>query len=258
MRRKQVMNELKIVQPLVIAGGFDEIKAKVEKRVNTALNLAVSIENVKEVKKYKAELNKELKALEDERKRVKAEALKPYNEWEQKYKECVSIPYKEAEQKLKEQINGIENLKKEEISNEVKDFFNGYLLTKNEEVQKLAKFEDMNLKILLSSNIKKLKEVCTTYIDNIESDISIINHQQYADEIMYEYSQNHNVALAIQNVVARHNVIDKQETVKETPIEVKTEVKDTYDCTFTIKNATIEQLQRVKAFFESEEITYEC
>ena len=35
------MNELKIVQPLVITGGFDEIKAKVEKRENTAPKLAV-------------------------------------------------------------------------------------------------------------------------------------------------------------------------------------------------------------------------
>ena len=251
------MNELKIVQPLVITGGFDEIKAKVEERVNTALNLAVSIDNIKDVKKYKTELNKELKALEDERKRVKAEALKPYNEWEQKYKECVSIPYKEAEQKLKGQITEIEDLKKKEISNEVKDFFNGYLLTKSEEVKKIAKFEDMNLKILLSSNIKKLRETCTTYIDNVERDISIINNQQYADEVMYEYSQCHNVAFAIQNVVARHNVIDKQ---KETPAEVKTkvEVKGTYDCTFTIKGATIEQLQKVKAFFEREGLTYEC
>ena len=253
------MNELKIVQPLVITGGFDEIKAKVEKRVNTASKLAVSIENIKDVKKYKAELNKELKALESERKRIKAEALKPYNDWEQKYKECVSIPYKEAEQKLKGQITEIEDLKKEEISNEVKDFFNGYLLTKSEEVQKLAKYEEMGIKILLSSNIKKLKETCTTYIDNVERDISIINNQQYADEVMYEYSQCHNVAFAIQNVVARHNVIDKPKP-KETPAEVKTkvEVKDTFDCTFTIKGATIEQLQRVKTFFEREGLKYEC
>jgi len=195
--------------------------------------------------------------LMDERKRVKAEALKPYNDWEQKYKECVSIPYKEAEQKLKGQITEIEDLKKKEILNEVKDFFNGYLLTKSEEVQKLAKYEDMNLKILLSSNIKKLRETCTTYIDNVERDISIINNQQYADEVMYEYSKCHNVAFAIQNVVARHNVIDKP---KETPAEVKTkvEVKDTFDCTFTIKGATIEQLQRVKTFFEREGLTYEC
>lgn len=251
------MNELKIVQPLVITGGFDEIKAKVEERVNTALNLAVSIENIKDVKRYKAELNKELKALEDERKRVKAEALRPYNEWEQKYKECVSIPYKEAEQKLKGQITEIEDLKKKEILNEIKDFFNGYLLTKDEEVQKMAKFEDMNIKILLSSNIKKLRETCTTYINNVERDLSIINNQQYADEVMYEYSQCHNVAFAIQNVVARHNVIDKP---KKTPAEVKTkvEVNDTYDCTFTIIGATIEQLQRVKAFFESEGLSYEC
>lgn len=255
------MNELKIVQPLVITGDFEEIKAKVEKRVNTALNLAVSIDNIKDVKKYKVELNKELKALESERKRIKAEALKPYNDWEQKYKECVSIPYKEAEQKLKGQITDIENLKKEEISNEVKDFFNGYLLTKSEEVQKLAKYEDMNLKILLSSNIKKLRETCTTYIDNVERDISIINNQQYADEVMYEYSKCHNVAFAIQNVVARHNVIDKPiDKPKETPAEVKTkvEVKDTFDCTFTIKGATIEQLQRVKTFFEREGLKYEC
>lgn len=251
------MNELKIVQPLVITGGFDEIKSKVEKRVNTALNLAVSIDNIKEVKKYKAELNKELKALEDERKRVKAEALKPYNDWEQKYKECVSIPYKEAEQKLKGQITEIEDLKKKEISNEVKDFFNGYLLTKSEEVQKLAKYEEMGIKILLSSNIKKLKEVCTTYIDNVERDISIIKNQQYADEVMYEYSQCHNVAFAIQNVVARHNVIDKpKETLAEE--KAKVEVKDTFDCTFTIKGATIEQLQRVKTFFEREGLSYEC
>ena len=74
---------------------------------------------------------------------------------------------------------------------------------------------------------------------------------------MYEYSQCHNVAFAIQNVVARHNVIDKP---KETPAEVKTkvEVKDTFDCTFTIKGATIEQLQRVKTFFEREGLKYEC
>lgn len=251
------MNELKIVQPLVITGGFDEIKAKVEERVNTALNLAVSIDNIKDVKKYKAELNNELKALEDERKRVKAEALKPYNEWEQKYKECVSIPYKEAEQKLKGQITEIEDLKKKEILNEIKDFFNGYLLTKSEEVQKLAKYENMNIKILISSNIKKLRETCTTYIDNVERDVSIINNQQYADEVMYEYSKCHNVAFAIQNVVARHNVIDKP---KESPAEEKTkvEVKGTYDCTFTIISTTIEQLQRVKAFLESEGLTYEC
>lgn len=250
------MSELKIIQPLVITGGFDEIKAKVEERVNTALNLAVSIDNLKDAKKYKAELNKELKALEDERKRVKAEALRPYNEWEQKYKECVSIPYKEAEQKLKEKINDIENLKKEEISNEIKDFFYGYLLTKSDEVKKLAKYEDIGIKILLSSNIKKLKEICTTYIDNVERDISIIKNQQYADEVMYEYSQCHNVAIAIQNVVARHNVIDKPKAPAEE--KTKVEVNDTYDCTFTIKGATIEQLQRVKAFLESEGLTYEC
>ena len=47
---------------------------------------------------------------------------------------------------------------------------------------------------------------------------------------------------------------------KETPAEVKTnvEVKDTFDCTFTIKGATIEQLQRVKTFFEREGLKYEC
>jgi|GEM_PF-3821236 len=246
------MNELKIVQPLVITGGFDEIKAKVEERVNTALNLAVSIDNVKKVKKYKAELNKELKVLEDERKRIKAEALKTYNDWEQKYKECVSVPYKEAEQKLKGQITEIEDLKKKEIYNEVKDFFYGYLLTKSEEVKKLAKYEDMGIKILLSSNIK----ICTTYIDNVERDISIIKNQQYADEVMYEYSQCHNVAFAIQNVVARHNVIDKPKAPAEE--KTKVEVNDTYDCTFTIIGATIEQLQKVKAFFEREGLTYEC
>ena len=119
----------------------------------------------------------------------------------------------------------------------------------------------MSIKILLSSNIKKLKEVCTTYIDNVERDISIINNQQYADEVMYEYSKCHNVAFAIQDVVARHNVIDKPiDKPKETPAEVKTkvEVKDTFDCTFTIKGATIEQLQRVKTFFEREGLKYEC
>lgn len=128
-------------------------------------------------------------------------------------------------------------------------------------VQKLAKYEEMGIKILLSSNIKKLKEICTTYIDNVERDISIINNQQYADEVMYEYSKCHNVAFAIQNVVARHNVIDKPiDKPKETLAEekAKVEVKDTFDCKCAIKGATIEQLQRVKTFLEREGLSYEC
>ena len=119
--------ELIVVTQLpVIKDQLIEVKGRIEERVNNALSLVCTEETYKQVKQVRSELNKEFTELEDRRKEIKAQILKPYQDFEAVYKDCAGDLYKAADIKLRDKIAEVENGLKQEKAADLLVYFADY------------------------------------------------------------------------------------------------------------------------------------
>ena len=163
-------------------------------------NLVATDETIKAMKTLRADLNKELKDFENQRKTIKTIVAKPYMELEEVYKEQVSEKYNSALSILKEKIDEHEikiKLEKQQVVenyfNEVRDFAGHSFL----------KFADLNLNITLSTSIKKYREEVDEFVKRVDDDIKLIATQEHEAEILVEYKKDLNCSRAIQSVAER-------------------------------------------------------
>ena len=118
--------ELKIKEitfPEVIEFNFLELKQEISNRVEMYRNLVYTEEQVKQAKTDRANLNKFVKALSDERIKVKKQCLLPYEAFEAKVNELSRI-VQEPIALIDEQVKGYEEKKKQEKLDEIINFFN--------------------------------------------------------------------------------------------------------------------------------------
>ena len=180
------VNQLMTVEQLpVITQQLQMAKEAVIERTATAMLLECTMENVKEIKKVKAEITREANAFEDRRKEIKKKILAPYEEFEKIYKDCIIGPYRAAEQDLKNEITEIESQKKNEIVREVKTYFEEYAVSLD---LNFVRWEDYGFEPKLSESMKKSKENVKDYLDHISKDVEMINtYGDEADEIFSLY-----------------------------------------------------------------------
>ena len=89
------MNDLIIIKQLpIIEEKLKQISDEIEVRTTNALSLICTDSTVKEIKVLRADLNKDYKELETQRKAVKKEVLAPYEAFEEVYKKYVSDKFK--------------------------------------------------------------------------------------------------------------------------------------------------------------------
>ena len=80
---------ISVKQIPIIEEQLKSVSAEINKKVENATNLIYNEETVKTIKEVRAELNKELKEFETKRKEVKEQVLKPYNDFEDIYKQNI-------------------------------------------------------------------------------------------------------------------------------------------------------------------------
>lgn len=221
------MNEIIVVKQLpVIVEQLQTIKADVTVRTNEAMSLVCTEDTVQEVKKIRADLNKEFKEWEDKRKEVKKAIMSPYEQFEAVYKDCITDVFKKADIDLKGKIDDTENGIKEEKRQTVVDYFNEYLASKNID---FITFENANINVTLSASKKSLKEQAKAFIDRVCDDLNLIDTQEHKDEILYEYKRTLNVSNAITTVVNRYKAIEeakKQEEERKAKEQAEKEAAD--------------------------------
>lgn len=272
---------IKVIQLPVILEQLHEVKAEVTAKVEQALSLVCTEDTVKDVKKVRSDLNKELKDYEERRKAVKTAIMKPYNDFEEIYKDCISDTYKKADIELKGKIDSVENELKEQKKAEVKGYFDEYLTATGID---FVTFENANINVTLSASMKSLKEQAKAFVDKIVDDLNLIDTQEHKDEIMYEYKQSWNVSNAITTVANRYKAIEeakareeerkareqaeaeavaKVEEVVEAvapptvePIAPPVEEEKTYTLKFTVRG-TMPQLKALKEFLNNGGYDYE-
>lgn len=272
---------IEVKQLPIIVEQLQEVKAEVTAKVEQALSLVCTEDTVKDVKKVRSDLNKELKDYEDRRKAVKTAIMKPYNDFEEIYKDCISDTYKKADTELKGKIDSVENELKKKKRIEVLCYF-AELCEANS--LDFITFENANINVTLSASMKSLKEQAKAFVDKIVDDLNLIDTQEHKDEILYEYKQSLNVSNAITTVANRYKAIEeakareeerkareqaeaeavaKVEEVVEAvapptvePIAPPVEEEKTYTLKFTVRG-TMPQLKALKEFLNNGGYDYE-
>ncbi len=231
--------ELIVVKQLpIIEEQLKSVSKVIDEKVKKATSLICTEETVKTIKELRAELNKEFKELETQRKTVKAEVLKPYNDFEDSYKKYISDKFKNADLILKGRIEVVENEIKKQKEQEIKDYFEEYKKANNID---FIKYEQANINVTLTASMKSLKEQAKTFIDKIVDDLKLIETQECKDEIFVEYKQTLNISRAIQDVANRHKLLEEEKRKQEEQKIVHIEMNEKHE----IAKESYEQLENI-------------
>lgn len=232
--------ELIVVKQLpIIQEQLKQLSTEIEQKVENAKSLVCTEETVKEVKQVRADLNKEFKDLETQRKLVKEQVLAPYMQFEEVYKQYVSDKYKNADIELKNKVDSVENELKTKKEQEIKYYFEEYKTANNID---FITYEQARINVTLSASMKSLKEQAKAFIDKTVEDLNLIETQEHKAEILVEYKQTLNVSNAITTITNRFKAIEEEKRRQE---EI---AKRTFDAAFNEKEITQEDKKMVNGF----------
>lgn len=216
------MQELITIKQLPqIEEHLKELSIEIDKKVKNAKSLVCTEENVKAIKQIRADLNKEFKEVEQQRKTVKEKILESYMQFEGVYKTYISDKYKEADSELKNKVDTTEDELRARKEQEIRDYFEEY---KQSLLIDFIKFEDAKIKVGLSDSKTSLKKQAKDFIDRVNTDLATIMLQEHKEEILVEYKQNGYVlSTAISTVINRIKAVEetkrKQEELKQKQLE---------------------------------------
>lgn len=289
-------NELIVVKQLpVIVQHLEALAAQIDEQVQDACSLACTAETVKDVKRVRAELNKQYNELEGLRKAAKKAIAQPYAEFEAIYKRCVSDKFGPADAQLKQKIGAVEGELLEAKTAKIKAYHEELCEALHVDC---IPFKRLGLNVTLSASEKSLKAAVNQEVSRVASEVKAIMEGDHAAEVLTEYRKSLNMADAMTVVRRRleeeeasrqrlaqeaeraaeeakrveavnqamedyapvvESVEPVEEPVKEPevpPVAEKHDEKKHY-ARFTAIG-TIDQLKRLKQFMESEGIKYEC
>lgn len=215
---------IQVKQIPIIEEQLKSISKVIDERVKNATSLVCTEENVKIIKDLRANLNKDYKEFEIQRKTVKEQIMKPYNNFEDIYKQCISDKFRNADIILKGRIDNIENELKAKKENEIKDYFEEYKTANNID---FIEYGQARINVTLSASMKNLKEQAKQFIDKIIDDLKLIETQEHKAEILVEYKQNLNVSQAITMVTNRFKAIEEEKKKIEQEKELQKIIVDT-------------------------------
>lgn len=215
---------IEVKQLPVIEEQLRSVSTVIDERVKNATSLVCTEESVKTIKEIRAELNKDYKEFENKRKLVKEQVLKPYNDFENVYKECISDKFRNADIILKGKIDNVENELKSKKEKEIKDYFEEYKEANNID---FITYEQARINVTLSASMKSLKEQAKQFIDKIVDDLKLIETQEHKTEILVEYKQTLSVSQAITSVTNRFKAIEEEKKKIEQEKELQKFVVDT-------------------------------
>lgn len=276
MELQEVQTEvIKVVQLPIITEQLSKVKEKWEGFAADAEAMVCNEDTIQNVKKFRADINKDFNTFESLRKKVKESVMKPYNEFEAVYNECVTLPKIAAETALAKKANEFEEGKKQRCEENLREYFAELVAVHHLD---WLTYERAGIKVDMASakakTPKKLREKLVAFVVGVSEDVERINSLENADEIMVEYQWTLNAASAIFTVQQRHRRIAEQQAAQEartavkaseaemvrrvealsTPAEVKQEKLFSTDFRAT---GTMEQLKALKQFAQANGIKLE-
>ena len=255
-----------------IEWNFEEIKTQVAEQLEKYRGLVYTEEQVKDAEKDKATLNKFIKAIEDKRKEVKKECMKPYEIFEKEVKEVVAL-VNEPLNLIDAQIKEFEEKRKAEKTEEIKLLFetsnfpawlrleqiwNTKWTNKTYKHTEIGK-EFAQIKSDIEKNIEMLSslpafsfEAIEIYKDTLDVNKAILEGQRLAD-----IQKRKEEEAKKEQVEGQYKIIDTEmNTQAEDPVQEKQEEPKSW-ISFSA-NLTVTQAKELKEFFNSRKIEFKA
>ena len=264
--------ELRIISPeengflKEIQWNQEEVKAWVAARVQDYKSIAYTADQVKDMKKDRAELNKLRTAFEDERKRLKKACMEPYNRFEQQVKEVTAL-IDEPIQLIDSQLLEIEERRKQEKKKAIEELFQTIGFQNFVTLERIADPKWLNATVSLG----KIEEQMKSEMYRIGTEVATIGKlPEFSFEALevYEKTLNLNQAIAegqrlaeIQKKKLEYEAEQKRIAEEKARQEAaaQVEVDDTAAENKTVEEATeeviTEEVAETKQEFVQEELT---
>lgn len=218
---EQTGGELVIVRQLpVIEDRMGEALEGIQERLNSMSNLVVTDENYKELKKVRADLNKEFNHLESLRKQVKSAVEAPYKKFESGAYKKMADAYRGAIAQLDGNIRDVEDGMKRQKQTELFKYYEEYRQSLGIDAE-LGDAKRSGIKVGLSDSMKSLKEQARKYLDKISSDMAMIDTLEDRDEVFVEYRMSLDVVKAVTTVNDRHRQAEEMRKRREAEEEAR-------------------------------------
>lgn len=172
--------------PEVIQFNYEELKAEITSKVEMYKNLVYTgSDQIKDAKADRAALNKLIKAMSDERIRIKKDCLKPYEEFERKIKELTDI-VNEPVQLIDKQIKEYEQTLKEEKRKDIEALFETIGFQAFVKLDMIWDEKWLNASVSMKSIEEKMRD----RMYQISTDIMTLNRlSEYAFEAVSVYKE---------------------------------------------------------------------
>lgn len=209
------VNDLIVVKQLpVIEDRLDEALTAVQGRLKDAAALVVTDDNYKELKKVRADLNKEFGELETLRKKVKEAVEAPYKRFETGAYKRLADEYKIAINKLDGEIKDVEIGLRSQRQEEISAYFDSYRQSLGID-SALVDLNRSGIKVGLSGSAKSLKDQVRAYLDGVDGDLKMIDTLDDRDEVLAEYRVLLSVTDAVRVVADRRKRIEEMRLKRE-------------------------------------------
>lgn len=221
----------------VVFKDYAEIKASAERLAAGVKTVEVTPETVKTNRKLRAQINKQVKALNDYRIGIKKSIMGNYGEFEDEVKLITKIA-KDANDSMDAQIKTLEEQERKEREGNIKQLFDLHVAAYDNFPMSVEDFLVDNPQALnKSTSESKAEALIATWIDGTSKDIAAINLMGDSTTIMSYYLSTHNLSdainLAHQDTIRRENAKEAlKEHVNNEP--APQQAPDTKQYTFTV------------------------
>ena len=149
---------------------------------------------------------------------MKNQIMQPFEDFDKVYKECVTDVYGPADEALKGKITDVEAGLKADKEKKVIAYFDE--LVKASGVEWVS-YGDIGIAVTMTASLKSLKSKVKESVDRVVADVNCINGMENAPEVMAEYKQCRNLAVAINSVSQRKDRVAREEAERKQRLEAQ-------------------------------------
>ncbi len=246
MSELMAMQAIDIIQGKVAFPGYHDLKAQAELIASKISEMEVTEENIKDVKKTLAKVNKSVKALNDERIRVKKELAAPYEAFAEQVKEIETI-VKSADEMVRSQVRDMEEQERQKKKEALREVFE--LRIGHYEYAKIFTFDEWLEPGHLnkSTSLTKAEEQMVEWLEQRERDIKILHGMPDRDELLQVYRICQDVAMTIEEVEQKNKALREMKDVWD----------ETEQETFMLKVFSKKDLMLAQVLLKENDIDFE-